>query len=165
MINYGTVFKGDLPAEFDRVNDSTLFLSIHSYGPVRLYFYYDSAYKKTFLLPNHHDVLKIHYSDPEQYSFEYDGVFKDHFDLSDQFYTLTQDYVFGSQGVDEEQVSKEYGKPYENAQSYKDNLQQAHVVYMDDFLKTSEKNIATDFFKKDMLRKFMALELIAGYTD
>lgn len=165
MINYGTVFKSDLPTEFDRVNDSTLFLSIHSYGPVRLYFYYDSSYKKTFLLPNHHDVLRIHYSNPQEYSFEYNGIFKDHFDLSDQFHTLTQDYVFGGHGVDEAQISKEYGKPYENAQSFKDNFQQAHVDNMDDFLKTSEKNIATDFFKKDMLRKFMAFELIAGYAE
>src|SRR5699024_2185063 len=124
-----------------------------------------SAYKKTFLLPNHHDVLKIHYSNPQQYSFEYDGVFKQHFDLSAQFHTLTQDYVFGGQGIDKDQVSKEYGKPYKNAQSYKDNLQKAHVDNMNEFLKTSENNIATDFFKKDMLRKFMAFELIADYTD
>lgn len=79
------------PQPLETINDSTYVISTYTFGPSPLYFIFNKQYLSSVLLPNHSDILAIHYTDSAQYTMDYQGHFKEIFDHSHRLPVLIRD--------------------------------------------------------------------------
>jgi len=134
----------DKPAEFQTVNDSTLLLSFYTLGSARCYFIYDQQYCHTFLLPNHSDVLTIHYTDSSNYSMRYEGVFKEFFDHAKAYGEMIREAYFSGKYF---AVRKTDGYP--SAIDYRDRVLAANQHMVAEVIKDNPSKLAKQVFRYD----------------
>lgn len=65
-------------------NDSVLAVSCYNFGPTSIVIKIFEQYFYTFILPGQKDTLIINFSDPERYTLNYNGYFKEIFDFSNK---------------------------------------------------------------------------------
>src|SRR5690606_19433685 len=105
------------PTDFHVINDSTMFMSYYTFGPTLFYFFYNQDYCRSKLLPNHSDVLNIHYTDSTQYSMRYEGTFKEEFDLSKEYGVMISEALFTGP-----YFPKPEPETYQTANEYRDDV-------------------------------------------
>jgi len=88
------VFVSNKPLEFKQINDSTMLMSYYTFGPSLFWFVYNSEYCRSVLLPNHSDVLTIHYKDSTKFTIDYEGIFKEAFTSSKEYAEVVKEALF-----------------------------------------------------------------------
>lgn len=88
------VLLADKPVNFVKVNDSTFFMTYYTFGPSLFYFLYNNEYCRSILLPNHSDIVNIHYTDSITYSMKYEGTFKETFYSSKKYGEMIREALF-----------------------------------------------------------------------
>lgn len=105
------------PAEVKQINDSTYLLSDYTFGPMTVFTSLNNQNLMTILLPNHADLLEIHYIDSTNYKIDYQGYFKEMFDKSNQLSELiSKSYEYRSPTKSKEEAQA----IFKTANSYRD---------------------------------------------
>lgn len=136
----------DKPIDLHTVNDSTLLLSYYTFGPSPVYFFYGQDYCKSNILPNHTDILRIHYTDSSNYLMSYEGVFKEEFDHSKEFGEMIREALFSGS------YFFELRKPgtYPTANTYRDDILQENQRMLKNVTKDIPSESVKNTFKYNM---------------
>lgn len=131
----------DRPVTFERVNDSTLLFSSFSFGPLVLYFYLDHRYLTTVILPNHHDILRVHYQGTTSYTVNYQGEFKEIFDHSHLMPEMVRAYFQNYRGYNNPGCVPK--SPFKTAEEFRD----FRLRHMEKMIATLSENIDSPVFE------------------
>ncbi|MNK14503.1 Thioredoxin [compost metagenome] len=159
IASYGTLLSSLKPIEFETVNDSTLFISFYAFGVSRCIFHFNNSYQLAFLLPNHDDILKIHYIDSINYSMDYKGYFKNIFDSSQEIYSIIKSQF--SSGYFMVQGTMDYKTPEE----YKNDVLFRIGKMTEEFSKGVKSQIVSDFLKTSAELDYKKMMLFDEYPQ
>ncbi|WP_270087399.1 TlpA family protein disulfide reductase [Sphingobacterium sp. SYP-B4668] len=147
------------PITFTQINDSTLFLSFYTFGPTQYYFIYNKEYQRSILLPNHSDVINIHYKDSTHYLLNYQGTFAKLFAHSK---------ISGEMRIkafyDGGYFSKFNPGKYQTANNFRDSVLQKFQDMISDVANDTDYDLLKKLFKYDSEIDIKKFYLFDNYT-
>lgn len=166
MATYSNPLMSGKPFEFDKVNDSTYVFSAFTFGPTRIYFYYQNRYYTSILLPNRGDKLDIYHSDTTHYDMVYRGHFKEIYDESVAVHKSLQAYFLTGIGSKQDSLSHAMRQSYKSADQYRDSMIMLNKQRVSSILNNNDypnSPIMRRFFRLFEDEIFKSNTLLAGY--
>ncbi|MDM1295042.1 redoxin family protein [Sphingobacterium sp. N143] len=156
---YTNLLTEEVPAQFERINDSTYFLSFYAFGPSRYYFRYNNHYLTGALVPNERDILIINYTDSIHYTLQYNGRFKTMFDESESIAKAINSFVFGSGHKNKEKRLS----TYHTANEFRDEKLKMEAGRLDNATAGITSPFVKQLIKEELNTAFVKTSLIKDY--